>query len=170
MGLLIKGISKLSELEIDADKVWVDLGAIPHGITNIKEVAALMARGDLAVRGDTVLVRIQPGADGYVLTSTGLGKIPVWMPAGGSLKYYFPVWIYLTDAEAIVAVNRTDDEPADLDTSHSEAYDDQPASLVLRRTPILSGADDEAIVVVNESDNEPANIGRDISIAIDGAV
>jgi hypothetical protein len=122
MGLLIKGITKLSELEIDADKVWVDLGAVPHGITSIKEVAQAMARGDLVVRGDTVLIRIQPGADGYVLTSSGLGKIPVWMPAGGSLKYYFPVWIGLTDAEDIVIAAKQDNEPAPFDRLYVVGY------------------------------------------------
>lgn len=56
MSLLVKGgITKLSELEIDADKDW-----LAQGITNIKEIAASMAKGDLAVRGNTVLVKFPP--------------------------------------------------------------------------------------------------------------
>ena len=67
------GITKLSELEIDADKDWQGFG-----ITNIKEVAAAMAKGDLAVRGNAVLEPLVPGPIGTPLTSAGAGNTPTW--------------------------------------------------------------------------------------------
>jgi len=72
--LLIKlpgGITKLSELTIDADKDWQGFG-----IFNIKEVAAAMAKGDLAIGGS--IVKLTPGAVGLPLTSAGAGNTPTW--------------------------------------------------------------------------------------------
>ncbi|GAJ23279.1 unnamed protein product, partial [marine sediment metagenome] len=43
MSLLLKGITKISELEIDADKDWDG-----KGISNIKEIAEAMATGHIA--------------------------------------------------------------------------------------------------------------------------
>ena len=72
--LLIKlpgGITKLSELEIDADKDWQGFG-----ISNIKEVAAAMAKGDLPIGGS--MDKLTPGTAGEPLTSAGAGNTPTW--------------------------------------------------------------------------------------------
>ena len=57
------GITKLSELQIDADKDWQG-----YGVTNLKELASGMQRGDV-VRSDGVkLVKLSPGTIGNELT------------------------------------------------------------------------------------------------------
>ncbi len=91
MSLLTKGgIERLSELIIDADKDWQ-----AYGITNVKELAAAMGRGDMVVRGDDVLQRLPPGIAGHVLVSAGFLQIPAWSPVPGPAALYFPVWAYL---------------------------------------------------------------------------
>ena len=87
MSLLIKGLEKLSQLEIDADKDWQT-----KGITNIKEIAAAMAKGDIGVKGNSALIRFQPGGIGLVLTSGGPLHLPSWMP-GAALEYWIPASI-----------------------------------------------------------------------------
>ena len=79
--LLIKvGVTKLSELEIDADKDWSG-----HGITNLKELASAMETGDMLQRGDSgVLERFSPGVIGFELTSNGPGSEIEWMAPPGS--------------------------------------------------------------------------------------
>ena len=105
MSLLTRGIRRLSELEIDANKDWDGMG-----ITNLKQVAAAMIRGDLAVRGNSILDRLSAGPVGYVLTSTGVGNKPSWAPGSGPGVLYFPVWIGLDDPTAdIVAPDHTRD-------------------------------------------------------------
>jgi hypothetical protein len=54
MSLLTKGITRLSQLEIDADKDWRG-----KGITNIKEVASAMSHGDMIVRSDSTPVLVK---------------------------------------------------------------------------------------------------------------
>ena len=90
MSLLIKaGISKLSELEIDANKDWQ-----AKEITNLKAIAAAMARGDIVFRGDDILERL---AGNY-----GVGYNFLHMKNAGQLQ---PEWmdiqeliVYLTGA------------------------------------------------------------------------
>ena len=73
--LLIKmGITRLSGLEIDADKNWNG-----YGISNVKELAPGMQRGDIMQRGDSgVLEKISPGAIGFEITSNGPGHEVEW--------------------------------------------------------------------------------------------
>jgi len=141
MSLLVKGITKLSELEIDADKDWQ-----VKGITNIKQVAASMVIGNLAQHNGTILQRIVNGGDGYVLTSQGLGKLLVWGPAGGALRYFFPVSIESGHAEAIVAMDRYHNEDIPLTSEYKMAYLDAPADMIKRLTPTLVLADAEDIL------------------------
>ena len=78
MSLLIKGggITKLSELTIDADKNWAAMG-----ISNIKELAAAMQKGDFLYKGPGgILVKLSPGPIGDELTSQGLGHDIWWQP------------------------------------------------------------------------------------------
>lgn len=74
--ILVKaGITKLSELEIDADKDWNG-----KGITSLKELAAGMARGDILVHDGALLARVSPGSIGHEFTSAGGGHMPGWSP------------------------------------------------------------------------------------------
>jgi hypothetical protein len=88
MSLLIKsGLSRLSELMIDADKDWRG-----QGITNIKELVPGMVRGDLVVKGSSgILERLSPGLANQVLTSGGPGIIPSWQPGGTYFNRYIPI-------------------------------------------------------------------------------
>ena len=67
------GITKLSELIIDADKDWNG-----KGISNIKEVALAMAHGDVLFRGSTVISRLPPAAAGNFLQTRGPNRDPWW--------------------------------------------------------------------------------------------
>lgn len=77
MSLLITpGITRLSELIIDADKDWQ-----AKGISNLEELAAGMTMGDLLQRGaGGVLIRLPPGPIGNILTANGAGNIIGWAP------------------------------------------------------------------------------------------
>jgi len=142
VSLLVKGgITSLSELIIDADKDWQ-----AKGITNIKEIAASMAKGDLAVRGNTsVLVKLVPGGIGLVLTSAGPLHIPTWQP-GAALEFYLPVPIDLSHAEAIVPVDQSHNENAPLASEHVQAHADAPADFIRRLDRSLAIADAEAVL------------------------
>ena len=98
MSLWIKstGITKLSELEIDADKDWQ-----LKGITNIKEVAAGMAAGHVIQHDGMKLVTLAPGVEGHVLTSRGPGRLVYWGPA---TTYFWRVFAALMEAEISVAI------------------------------------------------------------------
>ena len=81
MGLLLPGAScllafpasKISELEIDVDKDW-----LVFGITNLKEVTAGMAKGDVPYFNGTIMAGSSPGTIGSVLTSHDFGNDPTW--------------------------------------------------------------------------------------------
>ncbi len=69
----VGGITKLSELTIDADKDW-----LAFGILNIEEVAAGMQKGDMALFDGTTIVIFSPGPIGTILTTQGVGALPIW--------------------------------------------------------------------------------------------
>lgn len=168
MSLLTKGgITRLSELIIDADKNWQ-----ARGISNIEEVAAGMQKGDLAVRGAAVLQRLQPSTIGYVLTSAGPLHIPSWQPAPGPLLYYFPAPIGLSHAEAIALVNQSYNKNAPLTREYKQAYLDAPADMIKRLTPAIALTDAEAIVAAAQTYNKNAPLARkyDLEIVVGGAV
>jgi hypothetical protein len=75
MTLLIipKGVTALSQLEIDADKDWQG-----YGITNLLELAAGMQKGDMLAHDGTRIVKLSPGNIGDELTSTGPGQPVLW--------------------------------------------------------------------------------------------
>ena len=79
MSLLLKGgISKLSELEIDADKDWQG-----YGVTNLAHLASGMTRGSLLVHDGSVLTAVPAGTIGDEFTSNGLGHTPEWKAPPG---------------------------------------------------------------------------------------
>ena len=73
--LLIKlGVTKLSQLTIDADKDWEG-----YGVSNVKELAPGMQRGDILQSGDSgVLEKLSPGPIGFEITSNGPGHEVSW--------------------------------------------------------------------------------------------
>lgn len=78
VNLLMKGITKLSELEIDADRDWNE-----KGIFNLKELVQDMQTGDIIYRGPGGLVKVSPGPISYELTSSGEGNPIGWLPPPG---------------------------------------------------------------------------------------
>jgi len=84
MSLLIKGATKLSQIEIDADKDWQ-----AKGIANLKAVAEAMAHGDVVFRGADVLEKLTADAGkGYnFLRSRGPGLSPVWQDIESLVQY-----------------------------------------------------------------------------------
>ena len=73
--LLIKlGVTRLSQLEVDIDKDWGG-----YGVSNMKELASGMQRGDILQRGDSgVLEKLSPGPIGFEITSNGQGHEVDW--------------------------------------------------------------------------------------------
>jgi len=67
------GIRLLSELIIDADKDWAAMG-----ISNIRELAAAMTKGDLATSNGLILAALNPGPTGSMLFSQGPGADLIW--------------------------------------------------------------------------------------------
>ena len=65
--------SKLSDVEIDNDKDWA-----AFGITNLKELASSMTKGDILFFGGAKLEKLSPGSIGSMLTSHDLGNDPTW--------------------------------------------------------------------------------------------
>jgi len=167
MSLLIKikGITRLSELEIDTDKDWQT-----KGITNLKQVAAMMSKGDIAVRDTSILVRLPPGPEDYCLTSAGSGKLPSWQPKGGMLKFYYPVYIASNHTESKPSVAQSINKPIIPDLDKRYAYSDSPSDNLRMFSPFVTLAKNSAISTVNQSHSKNAPIGRDISILVDGAV
>ena len=98
MSLLLKaGIRRLSELEIDTDKDWRG-----RGISNIREVIAGMAIGDIIQHDGVKLIRLSPSVAHYVLTSQGGGHLVAWAPGGTYYERYFPVPVGADHDEVIV--------------------------------------------------------------------
>jgi hypothetical protein len=93
MSILVraKGITKLSQLQIDGDKDWNG-----KGITNIKHIAEGMTKGHIMQHNGQVLETLPAEVAANVLTSAGPGQKVVWAPGGTYLNRYFPVSIHLT--------------------------------------------------------------------------
>ena len=166
--MLTKGITKLSELLIDADKGWNT-----KGITNIKQVAAAMARGDLVVRGDSYLISIPAGPPSYVLTSQGLGQLPTWAPAGGGLKYYFPVTIGMSLSTVATIPDHTISRNLPLASVYKAAYADAPADYISRLDPTMDSAIAVAAMAAadhSQNTNTPLATECGLQMLIDGAV
>ena len=84
MSLLVRGITKLSQLEIDTDKDWQ-----AKGMTNLKAVAEAMGHGDIAFRGASIMEKLTADAGkGYnFLRSRGPGLSPVWADIESLIQY-----------------------------------------------------------------------------------
>jgi len=90
------GITRLSELIIDADKNWQG-----KGISNIKQVAEGMEIGHIIQHNGSILETLPPEVANYVLTSEGPGHKVTWAPGGMYLYRFFPVSIELLFAAGL---------------------------------------------------------------------
>lgn len=151
-------IPTLHELRIDVNKEWLDPDGQARGITELKEVAATMAKGDLPVRGAVVLVKLTPGSIGQLFTSAGPGHIPVWAPPVGPLERWLPATIDLTKGVQKVSVNRSYNKNAPITSEHEQAYLDAPGDFIKRLTPAILCPEAEDIVAADQSHNENAPI------------
>ena len=158
MSLLLKaGISRLSELEIDADKDWQT-----KGISNIKEIVLGMAIGDVVQHNGTRLVKLSPGQAHHVLTSEGPGKLVVWAPGGTYFFRYFPVTVYLTHSGAKVSPDKSHSKSISMSSWNRQAYEDAPADYIKRLTPSIALADAEAVVTPNKTGDKSAPVATAI--------
>ena len=73
MSLLFKGVSRLSELEIDTDK---DMGGF--GLINLKEVVAGMGVGDIIFHDGTEIQKLSPGPLSSALVTRDPGHEPYY--------------------------------------------------------------------------------------------
>lgn len=99
MSLLLKGISRLSELEIDVNKNWAghlikNIGPAVDSADALRKADAILqavmsTKGDIIFRGDTGAERLAPDAGkGYsFLRSRGPGLSPVWQDIEGLIQY-----------------------------------------------------------------------------------
>lgn len=162
------GITKLSQLIIDANKDWQT-----KGISNLKELALGMIQGDILVHDGTRIIRLPPGVANTVLTSGGAGVVPSWQAGGLYLARYIPATIGLSKALALVSVDQAIPKNAILTSEHKQAYDDQPADMIIRGGvvgSILASVDTETIVAVDQAIPKNAPIRSDLSILVDGFV
>jgi hypothetical protein len=60
-------------MEIDADKPWE-----AYGITNLKELATSMQKGDILFMDGTRLAKSSPSSIGSILTTHDFGNDPTW--------------------------------------------------------------------------------------------
>lgn len=130
--LAAAGITKLSELTIDADKDW---GA--HNITNLAGLAAGMAAGDTVYRGAAILERLAKGPLGYFLAQAATNPywaevprclaevdMPTVMGALGIAStpdfqnFALACAVGNPNAEAIVAVDQSHNEDAPIASSY----------------------------------------------------
>jgi len=168
MSLLLKaGISRLSELEIDADKDWQT-----KGISNIKEIVLGMGIGDVVQHDGARLVKLSPGQAHHVLTSEGVGKLVVWAPGGTYFYRYFPVTVYLTHGAAKVSPDKSHSKNIPLSSWNRQAYGDAPADYIKRLIPSIALADAEAVVTPNKTGDKSAPIAAVLLLkkVIEGAV
>ncbi len=169
MSLLVTGVSKLSQLIIDADKEWQ-----VKGISSLKQLALGMVQGDLIVKGPSgVLIRVPPGIANTVWTSNGPGATPSWQPGGTYFNRYYPATIYLNTTSAVSDTpDHMESESAPVSSAHVETALDLPVDMVKRITPDVSLTDAEVVKTVDHSSNEngPVNSIFDLEKVVDGAV
>ena len=84
MSLLIRGITRLSQIQIDTNKDWR-----AREITNLKTIAGPMGHGDIAFRGAGIIEKLMADAGkGYsFLRSRGPGLSPVWQDIESLVQY-----------------------------------------------------------------------------------
>lgn len=140
MGVLVKPLRRISQLQIDANKDWNN-----KGISNIAGIASGSIIGSIFQFDGTKLITLIPTSHvGHVLTSNGPGKLISWAPGGTYLNRYFPVVINLSFGSAIFVPDKSvsESQSGDLTTLIIVDYAD-PANprydLVLGNTVVATG-------------------------------
>lgn len=168
MSLLVRaGISRLSELEIDADKDWEG-----KGIFNLKEIALGMGIGDIIQHNGVKLVKLSAGTAHHVLTSAGPGKLVVWAPGGMYLHRFFPVAIYSAHSEAKVFPDRSYNESITSSTWRRQSYLDAPADFIKRLNLPIALIPTGVTVFPNRSSDKLVPVATALNLlkVVDGAV
>jgi hypothetical protein len=167
MTLLVKGVSKLSQISIDADKDWSG-----KGISNLKELVLGMVQGDLVVKGaGGVLVAIHPGVASQVLTSNGPGNLPSWQAGGLYFNRYFPATFSVTKALSVAAPNKTITRAAPMTSPYVDTTGDLVGSYLKRLAPAITVPKTAAVIVPDKTVVKTPSLGRhvDIQIVVGGA-
>ena len=166
MSLLTRGVTKLSQIGIDADKDWNG-----EGIANLKELALGMVQGDLVVKGPDILIRLSPGVANQVLTSNGPGILPSWQPGGTYYNRYFPATLYLSRNFAKVAVAEAIGKNAAISRALVKTLGDDVAEYIKLLAPVLTTTKTLAAgIFPNEIISKSGPIKSDISVLCDGFV
>ena len=159
MAFGIKGVDKLSQLTIDADKDWQG-----KGITNLKQLAAAMAKGDIVVRGNSVLQRLQPGSIGNVLTSGGPLHLPSYMPPTSALAPYYPAPVELNHVEVLETVDKTATKTGNISTVFKQTQINDPTDLILQMRPEPTLTKTTAVAAgTDQNIAKTPNVSREIS-------
>jgi len=167
------GITKLSELEIDADKNWA-----VKAISRLAGLDASQVRGDIWTfdfedHAYLIVKRLQAMEMGKILCSRGPGKPPLWAwgweepGLTSALAKFYPALIDLTYDTHIVAVDKSHQEPVSLATEHKQAYDDAPADYIKRLTPAVALSDSETAGITPDkthNENAPITSSYDTSV------
>ena len=167
MSLLVKGVARLSQLQIDADKVW-NL----KGISNLKELALGMVQGDLLVHDGTKIIRLAAGNPNYVLTSDGPGLLIKWGPPGLYFNRFYPATI----SQSLIVVKKTPDKSygrnAPIASPHVNVLGDAPGSYVKMLSPAITRTLAAVIETADKSKSINAPVSRhyDLQIPVGGAV
>jgi hypothetical protein len=150
MSLLLKGgISKLSELIIDADKNWAG-----KTLTNCGGLAAGMAIGHILQHNGVILQTLAPGVATHVLTSEGPGHLVTWAPGGMYLYRFFPVDIDATHIERVFVPDHDIPKLAPMATALGADGHLNPG-WYQRLTPEIARALSVAVFTPDHSDVEP---------------
>ena len=153
MSLLTKGITRLSQLQIDADKDWQG-----KGVTNLGGLAAGMDKGHIVQHNGSIMETLSPSVAHQVLTSMGVDKLVGWAPGGAYFFRYFPESIALGRNVATVAPDEVHGKEAAITTLVRHAYGDAPSDYIKRLTPAVALVDEEVMVAPDETHNKDAAI------------
>jgi len=82
----------------------------------------------------------------------------------GYFDRWIPATLMLTDAHAIVPVDKTDNEPAAITSDHAVDYLEDTAELLLMPLPTFATSNAETITTVDQSDAETPAIGSEAEL------
>lgn len=169
MSLLIvaRSITKLSHLQIDADKDWGG-----KGITNIRQVADGMAQGHVVQHNGAILESLPPGLANYVLTSAGTGRRVVWAPGGTFFNRFYPIVIGLGRTAAPFTPSRSKQVAAAMRVApgyagglHPGWFDTQRPAIALANTVVAAFAAPRAA-----AKGPGVSTARTVELPVGGAV
>jgi hypothetical protein len=169
MSLLIvaKGITKLSQLQIDTDKDWGG-----KGIANIRRIAEGMAKGHVIQHNGLILESLPPGLANYVLTSAGSGQKVVWAPGGTFFNRFYPIVISLAKSAAVFNPPKSKGLSAPIVAALGYADGIHPAWFRTQRPDItlMNSVIGAYSAQKTASKNAAVSISRTVELPIGGAI